>query len=124
LVLTETDYLRFLINLSKEGELLPAQINIALNDTSLLFIGYNLTDINFRSTIQGIMYLLKQRIGSLPLPRIAVIPPVGFIQGKKEQAINYLNQFRGTSSGLRIYWGDPNEFAAELRDRWVKFKGL
>ena len=47
MVLTETDYLDFLINLSAEEEMLPYQIHTALNGISLLFVGYGLRDLNF-----------------------------------------------------------------------------
>lgn len=123
MVLTETDYLDFLIMLSKEEEILPYQIYTALNSTSLLFIGYSLRDINFRFIFRSLMHLLGEGLGSgLQLPSIAVQLPYGFTEEKKEQAIRYLDQYTRNMFKVRVYWGDVNNFAKELRDRWEKFK--
>jgi SIR2-like protein len=86
MVLTETDYLDFLINLSKDEELLPHRIYTALNSTSLLFVGYTLRDINFRFIFRGLMRLLGTGLGSgLQLPSIAVQLPSGFTDEKKRK---------------------------------------
>lgn len=45
IVLTERDYIYFLINLSKDEKLLPTYIRKALATKSLLFVGYSLTGI-------------------------------------------------------------------------------
>lgn len=123
LVLTETDYLEFLINLSKDEEILPYQINTALNSTSLLFIGYSLRDVNFRFIFRGLMHYLGTGLGSgLQLPSIAVQLPSGFTTEKQERALQYLNQYNKSMFKVRVYWGDVNKFSTELRDRWDKFK--
>ncbi len=122
MVLTETDYLDFLINLSKE-EILPDQISTALNSTSLLFVGYRLRDINFRVIFRSLMQLLGEGIGAgLQLPSISVQLPSGFTEEKKEQGIRYLEEYSKNMFKVRVYWGDVNEFSKELRDRWEKFK--
>jgi SIR2-like domain len=122
MVLTETDYLDFLINLSKE-DILPHQISRALNSTSLLFVGYSLKDINFRFIFRSLMQLLGQGLGSgLHLPSIAVQLPAGFTPEKREKAIRYLDTYTNNMFKVRVYWGDANKFALELRTRWEKFK--
>ena len=55
LVLTEDDYLDFLVAVSKEPKLLPHQIQRALAGSSLLFIGYRLADWNFRVIHRGLV---------------------------------------------------------------------
>jgi hypothetical protein len=123
MVLTETDYLDFLIMLSKEEEILPYQIYTALNSTSLLFIGYSLRDINFRFIFRSLMHLLGTGLGSgLQLPSIAVQLPYGFTEERREQAIRYLDKYTMNMFKVRVYWGDVNDFAQELRDRWDNFK--
>jgi SIR2-like domain len=83
MVLTETDYLDFLINLSKE-EILPDQISTALNSTSLLFVGYRLRDINFHFIFRSLMQLLGEGIAAgLQLPSISVQLPSGFTEERK-----------------------------------------
>ena len=53
LVLTEDDYLDFLVNSSRDEKILPHWIQRALSGTSLLFIGYRLADWNFRVLFRG-----------------------------------------------------------------------
>ena len=48
IVLTEDDYLDFLVAVSRDEGLLPHQIQRALAGTSLLFVGYRLSDWDFR----------------------------------------------------------------------------
>jgi hypothetical protein len=58
LVLTEDDYLQFLVETSKANLRIPARIQKAFTLTSLLFLGYRLTDLEFR-------VLLRSLAGSL-----------------------------------------------------------
>jgi hypothetical protein len=123
MVLTETDYLDFLINLSKDEEMLPYQIYTALNSTSLLFVGYSLRDINFRFIFRSLMHLLGEGLGSgLQLPSIAVQLPSGFTQERKEQALRYLDEYTKNMFKVRVYWGDVNKFAKDLREHWERFE--
>jgi SIR2-like domain len=123
MVLTETDYLDFLINLSKEEDILPHHINRALNSSSLLFIGYSLRDINFRFIFRSLMHLLGEGLGSgLQFPSIAVQLPSGFTNEKKEQALRYLEEYTKNMFKVRVYWGDVNKFATDLRNHWEPWK--
>jgi hypothetical protein len=123
MVLTETDYLDFLIMLSKEEDMLPYQIKTALNSTSLLFVGYSLSDINFRFIFRGLMNLLQTGLGSgLQLPSIAVQLPHGFTKEREQQAIEYLNMYTNNMFKIKVYWGDVNKFSEELKKRWENYK--
>ena len=55
MVLTEGDYLDFLIRLTSDQALLPPAVRTALAGTSLLFVGYSLTDWNFRVLFRGLI---------------------------------------------------------------------
>jgi hypothetical protein len=123
MVLTEIDYLDFLINLASDEATLPSIINLALNSTSLLFLGYSLRDINFRFIFRGLMHLLGEGLGSgLQLPSIAVQLPSGFTEEKKMQALKYLEEYTRSMFKVRVYWGDVNEFATDLREHWDRWK--
>lgn len=52
MVLTENDYMDFLITAAREERMLPIPILRALARSSLLFIGYSLEDINFRAILK------------------------------------------------------------------------
>jgi len=114
LVLTENDHLDFLWNASREPDLLPDRIRKALATTSLLFIGYSLTDWSFRVLYRGI---LRSTHSSIRRTSFAVrLPPVSGAQ--QEAAQGYLEKYLHDMDA-RIYWGTAREFAAELRERWV-----
>jgi hypothetical protein len=112
LVLSETDYLDFLVNLSRDEDLVPTRIRRALTGSSLLFIGYALRDWSFRVLYQGLLspYPADQRRCS-----VAVQLP------REDQAErSYLAQYFG-SMDVRVYWGTARQFSAELRTRWEEF---
>jgi hypothetical protein len=76
LVLTEDDYLDFLLNNSKDVYILPHWIQRALSRTSLLFIGYRLVDWSFRVLFRGFVTSRERSLGrmsitvQLPFPQL------------------------------------------------------
>jgi SIR2-like domain len=114
IVLTEDDYLDFLVAVSRREDVLPARIQGALASTSLLFLGYRLADSNFRVLHRG---LLAASPPGLRRVSIAVqLPP-----GDSESARTYLARYFIAMS-VSVYWGDVAEFAETLRDRWAAFR--
>jgi SIR2-like domain len=118
LVLTEDDYLDFLVEVSKQQELLPPRIQEAVSSSSLLFIGYRLADMNFRVLFRG---LVNSMPGALRYLSLAVqLPPD---EGSEEERSNtqaYLNQYFGNVK-VKVYWGKADDFVRELQERWEKF---
>lgn len=109
LVLTEDDYLDFLIAISANKKIVPARIQQALSDSSLLFIGYGLKDINFRVIHRGLIQQLES--GLRPMS-VSVQLDHGDVSSRE-----YLEQyFQGMY--VRVYWGSAEQFASELLDRW------
>ena len=92
MVLTEKDYFDFIINLNKEDEkeLLPNILRLELPMSSLLFIGYTLQDINFRSIFQGALSFLGRK--SRKISVAVQIPPL-IMDNKKDKIVSYLNQY-------------------------------
>lgn len=118
IVMTENDYLDFMIRLhEKDSPILHPQITIALATNALLFVGYSLADWNFRVLFRSIF----SAISSMTNLIIAVqLPPTDV---KNEQnAIKYLSKYFGSVLGkdirVRVYWGDVNEFSRELKKHW------
>ncbi len=111
LVLTEDDYLDFLVNISKDRELLPPRIQEAVAGASLLFIGYSLRDWNFRVLFRG---LITSTEPSLRRGGVTVQLPTA---STEEQ--NYVDKYFDKVD-LRVYWGTAREFSAELRKRCQK----
>ena len=118
LVLTEDDYLDFLVNISRDQALLPPRIQKALTGASLLFIGYRLADWNFRVLFRG---LISSMEGSLRRLSVAVQLPPDASEPERLKAQSYLTEyFKNTD--VRVYWGTARDFSTELKERWEKFK--
>ncbi len=69
IVLTEDDYLDFLVNMSQDLNIVPPAIQGAIANSSLLFIGYGLRDWNFRILHRA---LLSQVLETQRWPSFAV----------------------------------------------------
>ncbi len=119
LVLTEDDYLDFLVNISRNQKVLPTRIQRALTEASLLFIGYRLQDINFRVIYRG---LVQSMDGSQRRLNVTVQLPPSEAGSTSEAAQKYLTNYFG-SLNVRVYWGSATQFARELSTRWSRFDG-
>jgi hypothetical protein len=116
LVLTEDDYLQFLVNLGRY-RLIPPRIERALTGASILFLGYKLADWDFRVLFQGLTGYMGR---NLQRGHISVQLAPGDRDASPEQKIraqNYLSRYFDKLS-IRVYWGTCREFTAELRSRW------
>jgi hypothetical protein len=118
LVLTEDDYINFLVNISRRQDLLPPRIQEALAGTTLLFIGYRLADWDFRVLFQGLLDTVPDSLRRLS---VAVqIPPDCQEQDRQRCQQEYLKKYFGKLN-VQVYWGTAKDFATELGDRWRKF---
>jgi hypothetical protein len=115
LVLIEDDYFDFLIN--QEKKILPRRIERALAGTSLLFMGYAISDWSFRVLFRSLVSYLP----GLGLAHVSVQIAPGKEEVQKRKVEEYLTRYYGTLN-IRVYWGDCREFATELRQRWDDFK--
>jgi hypothetical protein len=122
LVLTEDDYLDFLVRMSRDTTILPAAVKKALAGTSLLFVGYSLSDWTFRVLFRALMSSLG---GSLGMTSVAVQLSPSPVSDKasdedRQKAKNYLESYFSKIQKIRVtvYWGDVSDFAAELRANW------
>lgn len=118
LVLTEDDYLDFLVTISRGARprqsVLPARIEEALTGASLLFIGYRLTDINFRVMFRALVCSLED---SLRRINVSVqLAPEG--PGQERYLQKYFESFH-----VRVLWETADEFARQLADRWARHPG-
>jgi hypothetical protein len=124
MVLTENDYIDFIVSLSRDdrNSILPPIIRRTFADTILLFIGYSLEDINFRIIFRNIIDYLGIRF---QLRSIAVLlAPKHHSDDKIDQSQKYLDQYTKNMFKIHVYWGDASEFSAELRSRWDRFRML
>lgn len=119
MVLTEDNYLDFLVNISRQP-VIPRQIEKALVRTSLLFVGYDLTDFRFRILFRGLVAALQRslRRTSIAVQLVPQLP--GGRQINESHVRNYLQDYLAKDD-VRIYWGDSFEFIKELRARWEAY---
>ena len=114
LVLTEDDYMDFLVNITRNEKLLPQRIQKALMGSSLLFIGYRISDWNFRVLLKSLAGFLES---GLRRTHFAVItPPTAATDPMKQKAQDYLSEYY-ENIDVRVYWGTAREFTEELRQR-------
>ena len=117
LVLTEDDYLDFLIAIAKDKKLLPPRVQEAMANASLLFIGYRIADWNFRVLFRSLVTSLE---ASQKRKHVSVqILPLGNVTDniRKMKVLSYLDKYyQGLNT--RVYWGKSDEFMSELRKIW------
>jgi len=120
LVLAEDDYLDFLVEVNRNPNLIHPHIRAAFAGTSLLFIGYSLTDLTFRvlfrlivKTMERSLQRINVAVQLLPNPRIGITP---------EKAQDYLDRYLSANMNVKTYWGTAQQFATELRVRWEDYK--
>ena len=112
LVLTEDDYLDFLVTLSERPDTLPHQVRGALSSSSLVFVGYSLADWDFRVLHRGLVVR-----GDPSLRRVSVTVQLRQTHEAEEYLDSYFRRI-----DVSVYWGDANTFAAELRERWERYR--
>ena len=118
LVLTEDDYLDFLVAISMEQNLLPPRIQEAFTDSSLLFLGYRIADWDFHVLFRILAGYLERSISRKHLS--VQLVPGNVSETQKEKAQKYLDRYF-EELDIQVYWQDCREFAAELRTRWEAF---
>ena len=120
LVLTEDDYFEFLMNVSKDRTLIPPRIEKAMTGSSLLLLGYRLSDWDFR-----VMFHLLASYLEIATSRTHVAVQIAPVadqapEDQKKRVQSYLDLYfeKYRKLDIRIYWGTSREFLKELRDRW------
>ena len=114
LVLTEDDYFDYLIGITNNKAYIPTVVKRALSDSALLFLGFQMTDWDFRVLFRSIM---NQQGGKrrAKYAHIAVqIDPEEDRIAEPEQARKFLQEYFQTAA-IYIYWGGVQEFVRELQ---------
>lgn len=115
LVLTEDDYLDFLVKVSQDPEVVPKRLSQALVDSSLLMIGYQLQDWDFRTIFRG---LITSKRASRRMVSVTIqLEPDPAETNDLAETQNYLQKYF-ENLNFNIYWGDPQGFMQELWENW------
>ena len=121
LVLTEDDYMDFLVNLSSRPALIPPVIKAALEESTLLFIGYKIVDWSFRVLMRGLSRFMEPSIRRISVavmlpPSPEEVMPSGVAESSRQKAQEYLDKYYD-NLGIRVYWGTVTDFVTELKGR-------
>ncbi|MEM9452589.1 MAG: CHAT domain-containing protein [Myxococcota bacterium] len=115
LVLTEDDYFDYLIG-ATAAQLIPAKVESALVDNSLLFLGFRLTDWHFRVLFRLMMSLPgRERLKQYRHVAVQLDPDLQSL-ADIESAKSYLAEYFGKEANIDIYWGSSEDFLVALRD--------
>ena len=115
LVITEDDYMEFMIRSTEDKSLVPPPVRAALADSALLLLGFNLEDYDVR-------VLLRTLVGQEGAQRLyrythvaAQVDPSADVLSP-DRARRYLERYFGKfrQPSIDIYWGTVDEFAADL----------
>ena len=118
-MLTEDDYFDYLISLIQYKPRIPWVVGEQTTSTSLLFLGFQLTDWNFRVLHR----LIMSQEGSSRLKQqthVAVqVDPEEDALINPRAARKYLEDYFGSSGPekVHIFWGSAAEFLKELNNQ-------
>jgi SIR2-like domain/CHAT domain len=122
LVLTEDDYFDYFVSLIQYKPWSRTLIGAQTVSTSLLFLGFGLTDWNFR-----VLYrLIMGQEGSSKLKQLTHVAVQ--IDPEEDALINpraarkYLEAYFGSSGPVTIFWGTAGEFLRQLNDQLASMK--
>ncbi len=112
IVLTEDDYIDFLMNMSG---VIPPRVQEAFSGASILFLGYRLADVNFRLLFRTMVHFME-RTTSFSHVSVQLLPD-DIPATNRSAALAYLNNYYG-GFRIHVYWGSCTAFTSELRRRW------
>jgi hypothetical protein len=118
MVLTESDYIDFLVKLNKDTDMLPLLIRHTFA-SKLIFIGYSLLDINFSIIFRGITNFIGDRFTT---SNITVMRPPKNQKQSLEKMQRYLDRYTKEMFNVNVFWGDIATFSSELRLKWNAFR--
>ena len=121
MVLTEDDYFEFLIgftaNKKRTPPVIPPAVLRAFTDSALLILGFHLEDWAFRALFRTVMV---QQGGARRgrYSHIGVqLEPDDTRNQNPTRARQYLQKYFGQTE-INLYWGNSQEFLAELARQW------
>lgn len=114
LVLTEDDYLDFLVQIARNKSLIPSCVRSALTDSALLFLGFELEDWDMKVLLRS---LVSQQ-GARKLrhhSHLAAQVDLSSTVLTPDRAQRYLEKyFSNREPNIGVFWGTVDEFTEQL----------
>jgi uncharacterized protein (DUF952 family) len=120
LVLTEDDYFDFLINVTKDPDLIPSAVTGRLNNSSLMFLGFRLEEWDFRVLLRSLISQEAQ-VRRKRFPHVAAQLDLTDAVQSPEGAREYLRSYftESQTHSIDLFWGTADEFVDVLRQKMV-----
>jgi hypothetical protein len=116
LILTEDDYFDYLIAVTSNKDLIPVVVRRALAQTALLFLGYQIDELDFQILRRSIMSSEGSRRRSRYSHIIQLEPEAAHgqdIDRYREQYVYHADIF--------VYWGNVEDIAQDIQRHWEGF---
>jgi len=113
MVISEDSYFDYLIGVTQNKDLIPSAVRQALSNTSLLFLGFQLEDWEFRVFFRFLMAQEGREMLKFYSHAAAQIEPEEDRTIDIRRARRYLEEYF-SSENIGIYWGSSQEFLREL----------
>ena len=118
-VLTQDNYFDYLIDVTRNNDIIPTSVRAKLTNTALLFLGFQLRDWDFRVFFSSI----KGREGRALLGKYAhvavQIDPEQDRTVDPKRARQYLERYFSNTK-ISIFWGRAEDFLKELQRQMQK----
>ena len=112
-VLTQDDYFDYLIDITRNNEIIPKSVRANLANTALLFLGFQMSDWDFRVFFRSIMSQ-EGRGRRKRFSHVAVqIDPEQERLVDPDRARHYLERYF-LDTQISIFWGSAEDFLREL----------
>jgi hypothetical protein len=125
LVITEDHHFDYLVAMSRamsaKGAVLE-DVRVALSDSAVLFLGFRITDWDFRVLLRSVWQLLAAQSRNRYTNVAVQIDPGGDRVADVGLARRYLERFLGRATDVSIYWGTAEQFLLELAERFAKYQ--
>jgi hypothetical protein len=120
IVITEDEYFDFLVEVSRNRELIPGVVREALADSSLLFVGFGLQDWDVRVLLRSLISRQAARRLEQYQHVAAQIDLEGVIS--PDAAHRYIEKYfqRFREPPIDIYWSTVEDFTRQLADFWER----
>jgi hypothetical protein len=119
LILSEMDYMKFLINVVKYPCIIPSDLQSAMVSKAMMFLGYELDDWDFRILLAVLDRFVESQFAGMRHVSVQIAPcDKKSAPPQQEKAREHFRHYLDKNFNVSVYWGTCEDFTRELRRRW------
>ncbi len=118
LVLTEDEYIKYLIGFTSNKAFVPEQVRLALSDTMLLFLGFQTEEWAFRVIFHSILAQAGSELLGQYAHIAAQIEPQDERTLEPLRARRYLEKYFIKGANINLFWGRAEDYLTGLMQKW------